>query len=220
METIARALNAESVGEDEDELLLWAALARLPSQKRTNFALLRRTASESDSGEERTEMLDVRKLDLSITSSSSSDHWLPQSKTSSSPPSKNASVIPLSEREHGGFEQERIETFARASNDESVREDEDELLWAALARLPSQKRTNFALLRRIASESDSGEDRTETVDDFRKLDRLNRKLFVKRALATSEQDNYKLLSAIKKRLAYLNRFAYIPSKETPFNHVE
>ncbi|XP_057513850.1 ABC transporter G family member 31-like [Actinidia eriantha] len=80
-------------GEDEDEIL-WAALARLPSQKRTNFALLRRTASESDSGEERTETVDVRKLDLSIASSSSSEHWLLQSKTttSSSPPSKNASI--------------------------------------------------------------------------------------------------------------------------------
>ncbi|PSR86164.1 ABC transporter G family member 31 like [Actinidia chinensis var. chinensis] len=92
-----------------------------------------------------------------------------------------------------------IDTFTRASNAQSVREDEDELLWAALARLPSQKRTNFALLRRTASESDSGEERTETVD-VRKLDRLNRELVVKRALATSEQDNYKLLSAIKKRL--------------------
>lgn len=89
--------------------------------------------------------------------------------------------------------------FARASNAESVRQDEEELLWAALARLPSQKRTNFALLRRTASESDSGEERTETVD-VRKLDRPNRELVVKRALATADQDNYKLLSAIKERL--------------------
>ncbi|KAG5515115.1 hypothetical protein RHGRI_036226 [Rhododendron griersonianum] len=89
--------------------------------------------------------------------------------------------------------------FARASNAESVRQDEEELLWAALVRLPSQKRTNFALLRRTASESDSGEERTETVD-VRKLDRPNRELVVKRALATADQDNYKLLSAIKERL--------------------
>ncbi|KAI8523579.1 hypothetical protein RHMOL_Rhmol13G0085000 [Rhododendron molle] len=89
--------------------------------------------------------------------------------------------------------------FARASNAESVKQDEEELLWAALARLPSQKRTNFALLRRTASESDSGEERTETVD-VRKLDRPNRELVVKRALATADQDNYKLLSAIKERL--------------------
>ncbi|KAL6967668.1 hypothetical protein U1Q18_033475 [Sarracenia purpurea var. burkii] len=91
-----------------------------------------------------------------------------------------------------------METFSRASNAESVREDETELLWAALARLPSQKRTNFALLRRTASESDSGEEKTETVD-VRKLDRFNRELVVQRALATKDQDNYKLLSAIKER---------------------
>ncbi|KAH7837624.1 hypothetical protein Vadar_015976 [Vaccinium darrowii] len=89
--------------------------------------------------------------------------------------------------------------FARASNVDSVREDEDELVWAAVERLPSQKRTNFALLRRTASESDGGEETTEAVD-VRKLNRPNRELVVKRALATSEQDNYKLLSAIKERL--------------------
>lgn len=85
--------------------------------------------------------------------------------------------------------------FARASNAESVREDEDELVWAALESLPSQKRTNFALLR----QTDNGEERTEAVD-VRKLDRPNRELVVKRALATTEQDDYKLLSAIKERL--------------------
>ncbi|CAL5426860.1 unnamed protein product [Camellia sinensis] len=92
-----------------------------------------------------------------------------------------------------------IDCFSRASNAESVREDEDELLWAALSRLPSQKQTNFALLRRTVSKLDGGEERSEAID-VRKLDRFNRELVVKRALATTEQDNYKLLSAIKERL--------------------
>ncbi|GFZ01605.1 hypothetical protein Acr_15g0002140 [Actinidia rufa] len=39
-----------------------------------------------------------------------------------------------------------------------------------------QKRTNFALLRRTASESYSGEDQTATVDDVKKLDRQSRAL--------------------------------------------
>ncbi|XP_015873783.3 ABC transporter G family member 31 [Ziziphus jujuba] len=85
--------------------------------------------------------------------------------------------------------------FARPSNADSVAEDEDELMWAAIARLPSQKRSNYALLRRTASEQ--GE--TETIN-VRKLDRQIRELVVKKALATSDQDNYKLLSGIKERL--------------------
>uniref|UniRef100_A0A5B7BKX4 Putative ABC transporter G family member 31-like n=1 Tax=Davidia involucrata TaxID=16924 RepID=A0A5B7BKX4_DAVIN len=108
------------------------------------------------------------------------------------------------------------ETFARPSNAESVKEDEEELIWTALARLPSQKRTNFALLRRSASESDDGEQRTDTID-VRKLDRSNRELLVRKALATSEQDNYKLLLAIKNRL---NRVGLeIPTVEVRFENL-
>ncbi|CAL5424580.1 unnamed protein product [Camellia sinensis] len=92
-----------------------------------------------------------------------------------------------------------IDSFSRALNAESVREDEDELLWAALSRLPLQKQTNFALLRRTVSKLDSVEERFEAID-VRKLDRFNRELIVKRALATTEQDNYKLLSAMKEHL--------------------
>ncbi|CAL5424579.1 unnamed protein product [Camellia sinensis] len=92
-----------------------------------------------------------------------------------------------------------IDSFSRASNAESVREDEDELLWAALSRFSSQKQTNFALLRLTVSKFDDGKERSEAID-VRKLDCFNRELVVKRALATTEQDNYKLLSAIKECL--------------------
>ncbi|KAL6275666.1 hypothetical protein ACE6H2_019267 [Prunus campanulata] len=90
------------------------------------------------------------------------------------------------------------ESFARPSNAESVAEDEDELMWAAIARLPSQKRSNMALLRKKGSDRQGGA-KTETVD-VRKLDRTNRELVVKKALATTDQDNFLLLSAIKERL--------------------
>ncbi|KAH0772358.1 hypothetical protein KY290_016339 [Solanum tuberosum] len=79
---------------------------------------------------------------------------------------------------------ESYSNFGRQSNADS---DEDELMWAALEKLPSEKRTNFALLKR-----------TDTVD-VTKLDRLTRQLLVNNALATSEQDNYKLLYSIKQR---------------------
>ncbi|CAM8984948.1 unnamed protein product [Rhodiola kirilowii] len=56
------------------------------------------------------------------------------------------------------------ESFDDRSNAETVMEDEEELMWAALSRLPSQKRTSTALIRRSASEARDGEKRTETVD--------------------------------------------------------
>ena len=95
------------------------------------------------------------------------------------------------------------ESFARASNAEWVEEDEEELHWAALSRLPSQKRINFAVLRASSSRQPSKENTGDNLVDVRKLNRFNRELVVKKALATNDQDNYKLLSAVKERL---NRF--------------
>ncbi|KAK2969189.1 hypothetical protein RJ640_025902 [Escallonia rubra] len=109
------------------------------------------------------------------------------------------------------------ESFARPSNAEEVARDEAELLWAAFERLPSQKRTNFALMRRTASESDSGGEITETVD-VRKLDRTNRERVVRKALATSEQDNYILLSAIKERLDRVG--LEVPKVEVRFENLD
>ncbi|CAN0854770.1 ABC transporter G family member 31 [Linum grandiflorum] len=94
------------------------------------------------------------------------------------------------------------ESFARPSNAESARDDEDELIWEAIARLPSQKRDKFAVLRRSPSERAlmQGQQQLTEPIDVRKLDRAGRELVVKKALATNSQDNFKLLSAIKKRL--------------------
>lgn len=93
----------------------------------------------------------------------------------------------------------RRDTFSRSVRSEEVQADEDELMWEAILRLPSQKRTNFALMKRTTSEAADSELRTDTID-VRKLDRFNRQLVVKKAFATTEQDNFKLLSAIKERL--------------------
>ncbi|XP_054790659.1 ABC transporter G family member 31-like [Prosopis cineraria] len=94
------------------------------------------------------------------------------------------------------------ESFARPSNAETLAEDEEELRWAAISRLPSQKRNNFALVRqtsRTAGEADDASG-TEKIIDVRKLNRAHRELVVKQALATNDQDNYRLLAGIKERL--------------------
>lgn len=97
------------------------------------------------------------------------------------------------------------DSFARASNAEWVEEDEEELQMAALLRLPTQKRANLALVRNQSSRAGNttGSRRKNTKleqIDVRKLNRIHRERVVKDALATNDQDNYKLLSAIKERL--------------------
>jgi len=94
------------------------------------------------------------------------------------------------------------ESFSRPSNAEALEEDEDELVWEAISRLPSNKRGNFAVIRKSPSEYDrsGGYGEREEMIDVRRLDRHKRELVVKKALATNAQDNYKLLSAIKERL--------------------
>ena len=88
-------------------------------------------------------------------------------------------------------------SFARPSNAESVARDEEDLVWAAIERLPSLKRSNLALLR-DNDDTNSGGKRIFTID-VTKLDRNHRELLVQKALDTPEQDNYKLVSGIKER---------------------
>ncbi|XP_020113539.1 ABC transporter G family member 51 [Ananas comosus] len=107
--------------------------------------------------------------------------------------------------------EEAGEHFARASNADALAEDESELLWAAIERLPSFKRRNFAILPRRSGSSASASaslgrssSRARAVPplevvDVRKLDRRARELVLNDALATNEQDNYNLLAAIKGR---------------------
>lgn len=105
------------------------------------------------------------------------------------------------------------ESFARASNADMVREDEEELQWVALSRLPSQKRINYALLRASSSRpqpptqgtgTGTGTS-TENLMYVRKLSRSCCEQVVKKALATNDQDNYRLLAAIKERF---DRFGF------------
>ncbi|KAK4412483.1 ABC transporter G family member 31 [Sesamum alatum] len=108
-------------------------------------------------------------------------------------------------------------TFSRPSNAELVEQDEEELRWAAIESLPSQQRSNCALVRRTVSTANGRQESTETVD-VRKLDRFNRELVVTRALATTAQDNFKLLTGIKERLDRVG--LEIPKVEVRFQNLQ
>ncbi|KAK9734709.1 hypothetical protein RND81_04G158500 [Saponaria officinalis] len=91
--------------------------------------------------------------------------------------------------------------FSHRSNS---KKDEEELLWAAIERLPTVKRVNFAIVRGSSPDDhDNGEDSTV---DVRKLDRRHREMIVLKALDTSEQDNIKLVSGVKERIT---KYAYL-----------
>ncbi|KAK1589123.1 hypothetical protein Q3G72_030665 [Acer saccharum] len=111
------------------------------------------------------------------------------------------------------------ESFSRPSNAETVEEDEAELMWEALSRLPSQKQSNFALLRRTPSEFDDagGDAKIETVD-VRKLSRSTREFVVKEAFDTNDQDNYRLVSKIKERLDRVG--LEVPKVEVRFENLK
>ncbi|KAL4188327.1 hypothetical protein AMTRI_Chr08g159510 [Amborella trichopoda] len=110
------------------------------------------------------------------------------------------------------------EHFSRSSNAAAVAEEEEELLWAAIERLPSQKRSNFAILKRSASDNPGNSHGVlpKTVD-VRKLSRSGRELVVKKALNTTEQDNYNLLASIKTRLDRVGLVA--PKVEVRFENL-
>ncbi|KAG6605414.1 ABC transporter G family member 31, partial [Cucurbita argyrosperma subsp. sororia] len=101
-------------------------------------------------------------------------------------------------------------SFVRSSNAELLAKDEQELLWVAIERLPSHQQSNYALLV-------DNEKRTKTIN-VRKLDRNKRELVVKQALATNDQDNFKLLSGIKQRLDRAG--VVIPKVEIRFHNLK
>ncbi|KAF6153601.1 hypothetical protein GIB67_027468 [Kingdonia uniflora] len=112
------------------------------------------------------------------------------------------------------------EVFPPPSNAETIAEDEEELMWAAIEKLPSRKQLNFAILRRTDSDSEKdkgGGDRKADTIDVRKLGRSDRELLLKKAFATNEQDNLKLLSAIKERLDRVG--LKVPTVEVRFENL-
>ncbi|KAH9609740.1 hypothetical protein KSS87_012730, partial [Heliosperma pusillum] len=94
--------------------------------------------------------------------------------------------------------------FSRLSHAEAAAKDEEELLWATIERLPTAKRVNVAILKstsaRVGEGGVSGGKKVSRTVDVRKLDRHYRERIVHKALDTSEQDNYKLVSGIKERI--------------------
>lgn len=106
--------------------------------------------------------------------------------------------------------------FARSDSVARMQDEDEELLWAAIERLPSRKQLKYGILRNnrnevtdhgaVASGAQGGAPAVaaspsgaEAVD-VTHLDRRGRQLLIENAFATTEQDNFNLLAGIKARL--------------------
>lgn len=103
------------------------------------------------------------------------------------------------ERKHGGSRDwsdtgsGRI-PFKNSSSRRQESDDQKELEWAALEKLPTYHRLRTAILE------SNGEVEASGPIDVRRLAKGQRTSIVEKALATSEQDNFRFLSMVKERL--------------------
>ncbi|URD80850.1 Plant PDR ABC transporter associated [Musa troglodytarum] len=103
--------------------------------------------------------------------------------------------------EAGELFEQRGSGLDAALEERAGADEEGELMWAAVERLPSVKRHNFAVVRRDSrtySRHGSAPPPFELVD-VRRLDRAARERVLHKAFATNDQDNYNLLAGIKGR---------------------
>ncbi|WOL16540.1 hypothetical protein Cni_G25327 [Canna indica] len=105
-------------------------------------------------------------------------------------------------------------SLSRAEDGGTPGEDEAELVWAAIERLPSLSRLHFAVLR---TDHDPSAPPTYELVDVRRLDHAASELVLHKALATADQDNYNLLAGIKGRTARVR--LDVPKVEVTFENL-
>lgn len=107
---------------------------------------------------------------------------------------------PWFERKHGGSRRwsDSGDPFRSSSNRRTEEDDEAELTWAALEKLPTHNRLHTAMLGDQAPSAEGGKQLSHV--DVRHLAQGQRATLVEKALATSEQDNERLLGKVKERI--------------------
>ncbi|XP_024402862.1 ABC transporter G family member 31 isoform X2 [Physcomitrium patens] len=116
------------------------------------------------------------------------------------------------ERRHGGFRNwSDADSGQGAFRSTSCRESDDqqELEWAALEKLPTNHRLHTVIL-----DSEGGSLASRGAINARRLGEGQRSILVEKALATSEQDNERFLSKVKERLLRVG--LQLPSVEVRF----
>ncbi|XP_024525813.1 ABC transporter G family member 31 [Selaginella moellendorffii] len=93
---------------------------------------------------------------------------------------------------------------------------DDDLLWAALEKLPTYRRLRTTLLEELeAGDQDQGS--TKHVMDVSSLTRMERQRIIERAFATTDQDNETLVARLRERIQAVG--VQIPRVEVRFQNL-
>ena len=101
------------------------------------------------------------------------------------------------------------EVFERSSRRETAAEEEEELKWAAIERLPTYERVRKGMLKHVRS---GGKVVHEEVD-VTKIGNEDKKLLINNILKVVEEDNERFLARIRART---DRYTYVRSYSVQF----
>ncbi|TXG71482.1 hypothetical protein EZV62_000061 [Acer yangbiense] len=103
---------------------------------------------------------------------------------------------------------------ADSTADDDREDEEIQLQWAAIERLPTFKRLRTSLFEKTSNDELQGK---KLVTDVTKLGGVERRLFIEKLINHTENDNLKLLQGLKERIDRVN--VELPTVEVRYNNV-
>ncbi|KAK1592033.1 hypothetical protein Q3G72_018095 [Acer saccharum] len=103
---------------------------------------------------------------------------------------------------------------ADSTADDDREDEEIQLQWAAIERLPTFKRLRTSLFEKTSNDELQGK---KLVTDVTKLGGIERRLFIEKLINHTENDNLKLLQRLKERIDRVN--VELPTVEVRYNNV-
>ncbi|KAG1326103.1 Pleiotropic drug resistance protein 3 [Cocos nucifera] len=134
----------------------------------------------------------------------------------SKPADKMAQLVSKNEAKSAGMELEEIgrsirssfqfaaSSFRRSFSSSIKDDDEDELKWAAIERLPTFERIRKSLFDQYIDQNGDGRQKEKNVIDVTKLGALERRVFIENLIKHIENDNLRLLQKQRERIDRVN----------------
>nr|XP_029118044.1 pleiotropic drug resistance protein 3 [Elaeis guineensis] len=127
-----------------------------------------------------------------------------------------AQLVSKNEAKSAGMELEEIgrsirssfqfaaSSFRRSFSSSIKDDEEDELKWAAIERLPTFERIRKSLFDQYIDQNDDGKQKEKNVIDVTKLGALERRVFIENLIKHIENDNLRLLRKQRERIDRVN----------------
>ncbi|GLJ08411.1 hypothetical protein SUGI_0088210 [Cryptomeria japonica] len=131
---------------------------------------------------------------------------------------RNVSLRSSSRRNNRGI----ADAFIRSTED-SVEDDEQNLMWAAIEKLPTYNRLRTSILFQSDTQNGhvdaivAGKTQIPKEVDVRKLEPMERKMFIEKVLQVTEEDNEKFLKKLRARIDKVG--IEIPTIEVRFENL-